>query len=649
MSAKSDLVTHYEVREHEPRYESGWNDVQSHGEFIASFGSKDVSELLVRGFLMDSVVTDHGVLSEDGAEDDGAIPIARHTPLTPGERTKLEAFIGDGPHGSGEGNTGDYDFYYIGVVQAGQVVTAQIKTPSQAMPRLDTKVGLYDATGYRSISNDNGRPGEPDSYLEAPITATGEYWVLVRGGNSAWPLDPFDPASGPKAGSEGPYTLLLGIDVHDTDYYLFDLEAGDVFSAGAEGEVRITAFYDPSETLRIATKSNWSTLYPEETLLYKGGHSNIAAVASRSGRYAIAVARGTGEYAILLKTFRSPLESALSPQILFVDFDGANYDASRQYGHANAELSSLRQILQLHQLEAEENRIIDVVMSTIHENLVDDLHMGPNSNFRLELRNSRDDPDLWTEEGVSRIIVGGTRAELGINTVGLSQSVDVGNVDFEESAVVLLDYLIDPTNPDSPSSIAHSSSLTIADVIGKAIGVIASHEGGHLFGSFHTGFPGFDVDLMTAGQDPRLLLGIGPDSTMGTPDDVDIDLGESPYQQHEPFWGFQDTRSAVAFGLFDTKATSVEHETIGREQPQIELWPTPATSRLHISIELREAEPLHLTLYDALGRGLMSKKYQTQGSHNRLVIPTEGIASGVYLLRIGGNSFSDTRRVVIVQ
>ena len=73
-----------------------------------------------------------------------------------------------------------------------------------------------------------------------------------------------------------------------------------------------------------------------------------------------------------------------------------------------------------------------------------------NPNFGLTILNSLDHNDPFGQPNVSRVIVGGTIAELGIPTLGIAQSVDVGNFNPEESAVVLLDLLSNPeTDPNS--------------------------------------------------------------------------------------------------------------------------------------------------------------------------------------------------------
>ena len=638
------------VREQEPADDRRWNDTQNSAEFIDFFGLDRSTAVVIRGVLYDSINTDLGTLVEMPSDDNGSIPLATNAEIKTGERLKVSAEIGDGPHGSSGSATADYDFYYIGLINAGQLLTAQIKTPASPTPRLDTKVGLYNASGNLLVYDDDGVEGDPDSFLETRPEETGEYWILVRGGNSDWPGDPFDPGSGPKAGSEGPYTLTLGLDAQDVDYYSFDLEAGNVLSASAEDEARSLALFDDDGTLRKATRVNWSALYPSQTPLSLGGNANIAIVAATPGRYAIGTTRGAGDYTIHLSVHRGPLALAMAQQVLFVDFDGALYDATNIRGNPNAQLASLREMLQAQQLEAEEDAVIDAAMATIHENLAADLSTARNPHFNIDLRNSRDHADVWGDPYVSRIIVGGTQQALGRRTIGISESIDVGNFALEETAIVLLDLLTNPDHEDSPSSVQYAAPLGIGDVIGRAIGTIVSHEAGHLFANFHTGPSDYGADLMNTGHDPIALMGIGADSVLGTADDVDVDYRESEYSRWERFAGLQDTRNAIAFGLYDATPTALEPRFSATRGPVLTAaWPNPASSRLHIALAGAQNSALRLTLYDVLGRQVHAKDHRLRAGEARLVVPVAHLSSGVYLLRAETPHGIAARKVVVAR
>ena len=92
-----------------------------------------------------------------------------------------------------------------------------------------------------------------------------------------------------------------------------------------------------------------------------------------------------------------------------------------------------------------ENELIDRVVATVRENIKQDLvARGLNDDVAVKVLNSRDNKDPFGKQNVSRVIVGGTIAQSGVDTIGIAQSIDPGNYGHEETALVLLDILSDP-------------------------------------------------------------------------------------------------------------------------------------------------------------------------------------------------------------
>src|SRR5690606_30053513 len=145
--------------------------------------------------------------------------------------------------------------------------------------------------------------------------------------------------------------------------------------------------------------------------------------------------------------------------------------------------------------------------------------------------------DEFNTPHFTRIIVGGTINELGIGTLGIAESIDVGNFDTTETAVVLLDQFssTDPTNQFSLNNVLRNFDTTMTELIGVAIGNIVSHEAGHLFGLFHTNSfnsppqladSGGFTDVIGLAHGIANIIGIGNDGIFGTADDTtDVDFG----------------------------------------------------------------------------------------------------------------------------
>ena len=649
--------------EGEPSDSRGWNDDQTSAEWIADFGTGEAAlrEVDVAGTLAAAAPVFLGVLSEEGGGDDGALPLANETGLTSGMRVRADAYLGDGLHGSLGTANGDFDVFKIDNLRPGQVITIDIDTPEDASPRLDTKVALYDSTGMIVDQNDDGIPGMPDSFLEVIIEAPGDYFALVRGINSFWPADPFDPDSGPKAGSEGAYTITIGLDANDIDFYSFDLQAGDILGITLEEEARKLTLFDPDGMALMGSDFDGSFLYPLDTPLPLGGNANIAYIVNRAGRYAVAAERGDGAYTLALRVFRPVLEGAGMAQTLFLDFNGADYDAEAIFGgNPAAELSPLASFLDNLGLDPtpdgdDEHAVIDAILATVEENLADDIRrFGGNLNYQIDIRNSRDHPDPFGEPSVSRVIIGGNSDELGFTTVGIAESVDVGNFVTGETAIVLLDALTEPGTGSSLHQVVLNAETTIIDLMGTAVGNIVSHEAGHLFANFHTGHPDYPVNVMDGNPDLLNFIGIGPDGVFGSDDDKDIDFGLAGFHINEGFTGVEDTRNAIAFSLFGPKLP-VATEPVPSDVPAaFELsapYPNPFNPQTRFTLRLGRAQPVHLALYDMLGRRVrvLYAGRLPAGEAHLFTFNADGLPSGLYMIRVEGPSFAATRPVMLVR
>ncbi len=621
-----------EFKEAEPAGTWGRNDTPAHAEWIAGTGAD------VLGRLSSPESAAQFFFSEE-AWDDGAIPLAHDIGLGPGLRIKVQAVIGDGLHGSAAASTGDYDFYRVGELLPGQRFTAAISTPEGS---LDTKIGLYDAGGALVNKNDNGLPGVPDSFLETSVAKSGDYFLLVRGINTAWPGNPFDPASGPKAGSEGPYELMVGIDAVDVDVFSFDAAPGDVISVSVEGQARRVTLLGPAGTTLMGANVDASILFPASSPLLVGGNANVARILEAPGHHAVAVESGDGDYALRFRLHRTGLAM---PQVLFLDFDGAGIDARILGGTTSATLSPLERFLAPLGLEDQAQALMDGIVAVVEENLVTDF--AGVRGYGLELRASHRHADPWGDPHASRIIVGGRTAELGIHTVGIAESVDVGNFVLAETAVVLLDVLLDPNREDTPAAAALRDGASLVDVLSRAIGNIASHEAGHLFANFHTWHPNSGISLMDGGRDYLAIAGSGPDGVFGTTDDTDVDFGVAGYREVEGFTGLQDSQGAIATGLSAAGITAVPAPAQPIEAPVLGLpYPHPARGRAVIPLWRARQGSAALALYDILGRHV-DTLFQGELGAGRHHIPVDfnSIPAGLYLLRSG----SASRSVMVVR
>src|SRR5690606_24159723 len=412
------------------------------------------------------------------------------------------ARVGDGVYGT---TTGDVDLYILDVRAPNSHLKVTVDTPEGG---LDPVLALYTETGALVDYNDDSVPGantDPASivFLEQP----GRYLLFVYGYTATVQTpfglqNPRDPGSGFGVGSPGPYVVDVSLTEPDPDVYGITLQAGDVLALTSPNNAMYDlAVYGPDRTLMMRSRYDISFMHPEEAPfttpaeLDPGNNAVVGktavVVAPVAGTYAI-VAHGEGAYRIQVLNTRPQTEpSAGCRQTIFVDFDGATIDAAALFdeGNAVATLSPLSAFLPRWGLTAaDEDAVIDAVMATLRENLLDDLrHASNNPDVDLVLLNSRDHADPFGTPGVSRLIIGGTIAESGIETIGIASSIDPGNYELEDTAIILLDLLSEqPGDPNSLNQYLFAPGQTKAALVGRAVGNVAAHEAGHFLGLFHT-------------------------------------------------------------------------------------------------------------------------------------------------------------------
>jgi hypothetical protein len=456
-------------------------------------------------------------------EDNGAIPLA--TDLGARKLIEIPGVIGDGPHGSAGDSRGDFDFYKVSITTPGTPLSIDVASAGG----LNAVVLVYDANGGSLVYLDDPASGNVSSTVQLP--AAGDWYVLVSGWGTL-PGDPNDPASGGGVGSEGTYTLRVasGLD-GDRDLYSVDLKAGDVLGATVNGSSHTLSFYNAAGTELQTSSMDSSGSYALNSPLPGGGNATVDLVAPIAGKYIVAARSGVGPYAMKLEVYRP----GNTLQTLFLDFNGARVNTSMfGGGGAQRDLSPLKAFLPKWGLTAaDENRLISAVVASVKENFA----VGGS----IRILNSRDHADPFGQPNVSRVIVGGSVAESGINTIGIAQSIDPGNFGHEETALLLLDYVSNPVpDPNSFNTFLAPGADKIA-FIGRALGNYVSHEAGHFSGSWHTSQTNTTANLMDQGGNPTQMVGAGPDRLGGNADDVDVDFTTDVYTAQ--FTGVEDTFS----------------------------------------------------------------------------------------------------------
>lgn len=556
--------------------ESEPNDTRARANLLDTFGT---------GEGEDSAIDVNGTVTAPVAptvlgpfdEDDGAIPLASDTGLVAGAAVRISGTIGDGPYGSGGTGSGDHDFFRIPGLVTGQLLLIDVDT-AEPLDDLDPFIAVYDDEGNLvALNEDEDGVTNRDSFLAIPATTDGDYYLSIAG--SLFPFaailsDPFDAATGFGVGSEGDYEVTIAVENGDSDWFAFDLETCDILGIGLVGAGRQVQLVDANGELVVASSQDVTGVFPPASPLPGGGRAAASFVAPAAGRYFLRVLGAEGlPYTLELRAFRQPRETVTEPKILFVDFDGAVVDPAIFTGPpGETTLSPLSDFLSNWGLgPGDEDAVIDGILAALEENLVEDGAAGPNPGFAVEIRNSRDHADPFGQLGVSRLIVGGSISELGLPTIGIAQSIDPGNFEDSETAVILLDLLSGSApDPNSLNSVPLDPDADIIDLLGIAIGNIAAHEAGHYVGSFHTEQFNSQANLMDRGGNLPNTIGLGVDGIFGTADDPDVDFGADLFELSERFAGVEDTAAIAACGCTSSSAIFAD----GFESGDARAWNT---------------------------------------------------------------------------
>jgi hypothetical protein len=544
--AQGRVVTPFLYEEQEPRGTRGGNDDQPNAEPILGFGTDEQPAVRVSGALTGTRTFARRIRTK---ENQGSIPLATATriPLRSDE-IRVESRIGDGPHGRKRSGRGDFDFYKVRA-RAGESILASTILRKNPFRGLDSVIVIYDAEGNVLGANDDSGPAW-QSELEVRVEEAGPYYVMVAGFASL-PENPFRAGSGTGAGAEGSYRLRLSVAPRDRDMYAVELEKGDVLGGRVEAGASTVEVFTPDGSTRVGSSQNASALYPMASPLPAGGNGTFAYVAEEAGMYAVSASRGRGRYDLQLEVYRPGAEQAGATQRIYLDFDGERVNTGVFGGWGASDLSPLSAFLGGWGLTRDdEDAIIDRVVATVEENLKADLEArGLNEAYDIEVLNSRDHADPFGQPDVSRVVVGGTIEESGVPTIGIAQSIDPGNYERAETALVLLDVLSGPRREwgDASLNFYLRPRSDRVGFVGTAVGNVVSHEVGHFIGSYHVDQFNDVLNLMDQGGNFPLLYAVGEDGVGGTADDPDVDFGVDTYNPGEGFTGLEDTLNVSAW------------------------------------------------------------------------------------------------------
>ena len=242
----------------------------------------------------------------------------------------------------------------------------------------------------------------------------------------------------------------------------------------------------------------------------------------------------------------------------------------------------------------------------------------------------------------------------GALTVRFSSDANTGGAGFEATAscvaATLSDLLLTQIGA-SPSTVPVGGTLSLSATVANQGATPANASAVGFYLSTDQALSADDVPL---GTSPGGALGVG--LTASRPLAVPVPASTAPGSYYvlfvaDPLNAVAETNEAnnlAALRLSVTQATASREATAGYT---VAVAPNPVASGQPLLVQLVGAGPegqARVALYNALGQCVQTQPLVLRaGSANRAEIATQGLASGVYTLRLTGSGLSVTRRVMV--
>ena len=366
--------------------------------------------------------------------------------------------------------------------------------------------------------------------------------------------------------------------IWDQDFYAFDLKKGDILDVQATASTvstqpGLTLFNSRGRELLYSKQLFYPPAVgrpiPTNSPRFVTGSSTLSYVIDTDGRYFLSINDASNVYSLRLRTYRPTIE--LEPigtkQIIYLDFDGSfirndqlSLDVLSGTPARTVRVPAFDRILPTLGLTPADapqiiRNITRQVEKTLRFQLAQDTNNGFYSqtgnpgDFDVQVINSLDSPDMFGQPNVSRVVIGGGRADFGVLTtapgiLGIAQTLDIGNFDRQETVLVMLDLIA-----QSAPLIPRAGNVSVADVFATSVAFVINHEAGHILGATHQD-PATAINTI---MDPAFnpVAESGRDGLLGNADDEPLRFLNDDYSPLETTFGggINNSGQVLAFGM----------------------------------------------------------------------------------------------------
>ena len=348
----------------------------------------------------------------------------------------------------------------------------------------------------------------------------------------------------------------------EEDFYSLPLKKGDVFSIVTDTILSATVKVVLPNKTDFAATPFYFLASEEESPIGLPGTAGLEYIAPEDGTYFISIGDNVGPYVTNIRVARPGNEiNKGRKQIIYLDYTGDTKFSQQEFFNipdsiASPEDKQLRTLSPFRNFLERwgvENNLYNTLKLTYQTTQVvresvrrDFLDKEINPNFDVQIISDygipylgKRIPKLLKRLGIpySRILVGGSIEESGIETIGIASAIDVGNYSLSDDALTLLDVLSSSEPEDASVSllpIPLAEGKTIADVIPVGVGNVTAHEIGHYIGNFHTSDDGAEnvFSIMDEGGAIINEFGLREGEKFGE-DDEDVDFVTDQYSLNE--------------------------------------------------------------------------------------------------------------------
>jgi large repetitive protein len=374
----------------------------------------------------------------------------------------------------------------------------------------------------------------------------------------------------------------------DIDYYRVELRQGDVLDISVDGAAgSIDVWYGTSVSggpYWFGTDTSQAGSYPLASPLQNLGNAVAAQVVPQTGTYYIQTSPSTtntagSTYTMGLRVYRPGAESLPigQRQKVYIDFDSQILTAN-DFPPGTVSTPGLTRFIEdfyttlanadptfadasgLPRFDVI-NRVIDKMLSEVkrHFNTIkvtgnngDYDSTGIPGQYGIEILNSRDNPEAAFDPLVLRTTVTGTGDILP--AFGRSQTIDVGNFEFNERVYVVIDDML-----EEAQDLTIATSESFANAFATGLASVISHEISHAVGMRHTEPDNALASLSDAGGSAislNNLFGLGTDGIFGTSDDIPATFRNDAFSNAEGYLGRERIVETLANTLVSGKVGS---------------------------------------------------------------------------------------------